>query len=206
MVRDYIASQQADCSVSEFCEGVTHRILQLYKQKGLESLLANHPEMRATASAAIFNTLRREVWLIGDCQAMIDGTVYENGKPYENDIAAQRARLIHSGCSPLEARKAIEPLLIKAMTEGQNKTYAVIDGFPILMSGTRAISVPTDAKELVLATDGYPFLMSTLAESEQKLAEQLRTDPQNINTFLATKGLVEGNCSFDDRSYVRIAL
>lgn len=206
IVKAYVLSLTKDCTISEFCEGITLHLQQLYEQKRLYSLLATHPEMRATASAAIFNTLRREIWLIGDCQAMIDGVLYDNEKPYEHDIAAQRAQMIQHGKSPLEARKAIEPCLVKAMTEGQNKTYAVIDGFPIFMKGTRLITVPPEAREIVLATDGYPFLMPTLVESEQKLATQLNTDPQNINTFLATKGLVEGNCSFDDRTYLRLAL
>lgn len=64
------------------------------------------------------------------------------------------------------------------------------------------ISVPSSF-EVVLASDGYPFLKSTLAESEEELAEQIAHDPQNINTFIASKGLLEGNRSFDDRTYVR---
>ena len=35
------------------------------------------------------------------------------------------------------------------------------------------------------------------------LAEQIANDPQNIHSFIATKGIVEGNKSFDDRTYIR---
>lgn len=206
MVRSYISTLKADCNVEDFCQAITKSFHQLYEQNSDISLLTTHPEMRATASAAIFSTLRHEVWLVGDCQAIIEGTVYENSKPYEHDIAAQRARMIRLGTSPHDARKAIEPLLVKAMKEGQNKHYAVIDGFPIWMNGIQVIRVPKSTTELVLATDGYPFLMPTLEESERRLAVQLQADPQNIDTFIATKGLVDGNCSFDDRSYMRIAL
>jgi hypothetical protein len=45
-----------------------------------------------------------------------------------------------------------------------------------------------------------------LAESEQKLDEQRRNDPLNIHTFKATKAFVEGNNSFDDRTYVRFSV
>ena len=39
--------------------------------------------------------------------------------------------------------------------------------------------------------------------SEASLAEQIANDPQNIHSFIATKGIVEGNKSFDDRTYIR---
>ncbi len=79
---------------------------------------------------------------------------------------------------------------------------AVIDGStPIYMPGTRII---TAAHSVVLASDGYPTLLPTLRESEEALAKHLATDPQNITDFVATKGLVEGNVSFDDRAYVSL--
>ena len=54
--------------------------------------------------------------------------------------------------------------------------------------------------------DGYPFLKPTLAASEASLAEQIANDPQNIHSFIATKGIVEGNKSFDDRTYIRFSV
>ena len=57
--------------------------------------------------------------------------------------------------------------------------------------------------EVVLASDGYPFLKPTLAASEAALVEQIANEPQNIRSFIATKGIVEGNKSFDDRTYIR---
>lgn len=169
---------------------------------GVTTTMKLHPEERITASAILYSKARREVWMVGDCQAIIDGKLYENGKPYEQEIAAKRASLIKQGMPPAEARRQIEPWLIKAMLEGQNKSYAVIDGFPICREGIRVVSVPTPS-EIVLASDGYPFLKPTLSESERALGDQLGRDPQNINTFVATKGLVEGNKSFDDRTYIR---
>lgn len=66
-------------------------------------------------------------------------------------------------------------------------------------SGTISVS----SSEIVLASDGYPFLKPTLAASEAALAEQIANDPHNIRSFIATKGIVEGNKSFDDRTYIR---
>ncbi len=59
-------------------------------------------------------------WAIA--QAIIAGKFYENGKPYEEKIARKRVELIEQGLSPAEARKQIQPLLIKAMLSGQKNT------------------------------------------------------------------------------------
>ena len=233
LISEYIREElKADASVDDFCQGVTAYIYnKVYEKLGVEERLKEHPEERLTASAILYSRTRNEVWMVGDCQAIIDGKLYENGKPYEQEIARKRVELIEQGLSPAEARKQIEPLLIKAMLSGQNQTYTVIDGFPIYREGVKVVSVSdsssvqdsvpasdsvpcsdsvsasgtisVSSSEIVLASDGYPFLKPTLAASEAALAEQIANDPQNIHSFIATKGIVEGNKSFDDRTYIR---
>ena len=145
--------------------------------------------------------------MVGDCQAIIDGKLYENGKPYEQEIARKRVELIEQGLLPAEARKQIEPLLSEAMLSGQNQTYTVIDGFPIYREGVKVVALKTkpasSPNEVVLASDGYPFLKPTLVASEAALLHLIAHDPQCIHDFIATKGLVAGNKSFDDRTYIR---
>ena len=239
LISEYIREElKADASVDDFCQGVSAYIYnKVYEKLGVEKRLKEHPEERLTASAILYSRTRNEVWMVGDCQAIIDGKLYENGKPYEEKIARKRVELIEQGLSPAEARKHIEPLLIEAMLSGQNKNYTVIDGFPIYQGGVKVVSVsdscsvsdsvpisdscsvqdsvscsesasvsgtvPASSSEIVLASDGYPFLKPTLAASEASLAEQIANDPQNIRFFIATKGIVEGNKSFDDRTYIR---
>ena len=233
LISEYIREElKADAMVDDFCQGVTAYIYnKMYEKLGVEERLKEHPEERLTASAILYSRTRNEVWMVGDCQAIIDGKLYENGKPYEQEIARKRVELIEQGLSPAEARKQIEPLLIKAMLSGQNQTYTVIDGFPIYREGVKVVSVSdscsvqdsvpasdsvpcsdsvsasgtisVSSSEIVLASDGYPFLKPTLAASEATLAEQIANDPQNIHSFIATKGIVEGNKSFDDRTYIR---
>lgn len=241
LISEYIREElKADASVDDFCQGVTAYIYnKVYEKLGVEERLKKHPEERLTASAILYSRTRNEVWMVGDCQAIIAGKLYENGKPYEEKIARKRVELIEQGLSPAEARKQIEPLLIKAMLSGQNQTYTVIDGFPIYREGVKVVSVsdscsvqnsvsssdscsvqdtvscsdsvsasdtiPSSSSEIVLASDGYPFLKPTLAASEAALAEQIANDPQNIHSFIATKGIVEGNKSFDDRTYIRFS-
>lgn len=241
LISEYIREElKADASVDDFCQGVTAYIYnKVYEKLGVEERLKEHPEERLTASAILYSRTRNEVWMVGDCQAIIDGKLYENGKPYEQEIARKRVELIEQGLSPAEARKQIEPLLIEAMLSGQNQTYTVIDGFPIYREGVKVVSVSdscsvqdsvpalnfvpasdsvpcsdsvsasgtifVSSSEIVLASDGYPFLEPTLAASEAALAEQIANDPQNIHSFIATKGIVEGNKSFDDRTYIRFS-
>ena len=236
LISEYIREElKADASVDDFCQGVTAYIYnKVYEKLGVEERLKEHPEERLTASAILYSRTRNEVWMVGDCQAIIAGKLYENGKPYEEKIARKRVELIEQGLSPAEARKQIEPLLIEAMLSGQNQTYTVIDGFPIYREGVKVASVSdsssvqdsvpasdsvpcsdsvsasgtisVSSSEIVLASDGYPFLKPTLAASEAALAEQIANDPQNIHSFIATKGIVEGNKSFDDRTYIRFSV
>ena len=242
LISEYIREElKADASADDFCQGVTAYIYnKVYEKLGVEERLKEHPEERLTASAILYSRTRNEVWMVGDCQAIIDGKLYENGKPYEEKIARKRVELIEQGLSPAEARKQIEPLLIEAMLSGQNQTYTVIDGFPIYREGVKVVSVSdscsvqdsvpasnsvpasdsvpcsdsvsasgtflVSSSEIVLASDGYPFLEPTLAASEAALAEQIANDPQNIHSFIATKGIVEGNKSFDDRTYIRFSV
>ena len=189
LISEYIKQMPAGYTMNNFCRGITLRIAEEYAKRGIAEDMAKHPEERLTASAIIYSNSRKEVWMVGDCQAIIDGEHYDNSKPYEQEIAMQRATLIKNGMSPKEARRAIEPQLIKAMLEGQNRQYAVIDGTPIYIPGTRIV---TASHWVVLASDGYPTLLPTLHESEEALAQHLTDDPQNITDFIATKGLVEG--------------
>ena len=203
LISEYIKQMPADYTMNDFCRDITLRIAEEYAKRGITEDMAEHPEERLTASAIIYSNNRKEVWMVGDCQAIIDGEYYDNSKPYEQEIAMQRAALIKNGMSPKEARRAIEPQLIKAMLEGQNRQYAVIDGTPIYIPGTRIV---TASHCVVLASDGYPTLLPTLHESEEALAQHLTDDPQNITDFIATKGLVEGNVSFDDRAYIKLTI
>ena len=151
--------------------------------------------------------------MIGDCQCLIGDNYFDNPKPSEAIMAEKRAmearRLIDEGLATVEslldndtARKAILPQLVEEM-RNQNVTYSVIDGFPIPRQKVRVIPLDFSSWTIVLASDGYPFLHTTLEESERALAEQRERDPLNIDTFKATKAFKKEFNSFDDRAYIR---
>jgi glycerophosphoryl diester phosphodiesterase len=208
LIEKYIRKAPKGISCHDFCIGVAKQINKHYKESDIPRLI-EHPEERLTASAVIFSRLNREIWMIGDCQCMVGGTFYDNPKPYEQELAERRAQIINEGAEPKEhylvndtARQQIIPRMLETMKQ-QNITYSVIDGFRIPEQYVRIITLDFQPWEIVLASDGYPFLCPTLQESEEKLAWQREHDPLNIGEFKATKAFAEGNNSFDDRSYIR---
>jgi hypothetical protein len=200
LISKYIRNMKKDTSVDQFCSGITEYIHSHYSLIPF-SKTELPPEERPTASAVIFSRLRREVWMIGDCQALIGETLYQNPKPDEAILAQQRADYMHRHPGE-EGRPQILSALIQSMQK-QNIDYSVIDGTPIPRRHVKVIELDFQPWTIVLASDGYPFLEPTLEESEKRLAEQLARDPLCIDTFKATKPLMTGNISFDDRTYIR---
>lgn len=197
---------RGDENIQEFCLAASQAIRNAYAKASADiDYLSNHPAERLTASMVVYSAARHEVWLVGDCQCLADGKLYDNPKPYEAKLAAERAALAHKlGLTPQmpdAAREAILPQMLLAM-QGQNKDYAVIDGFETPVDKVKVVGV-RPGSEVVLASDGYPFLEPTWADSERRLAYLLEHDPMCVSLYKATKGLKPGNHSFDDRAYVR---
>ncbi len=222
LISRYVSRMPKDITCQEFLRGVTACIRKHYKRSQM-SRLAEHPEDRLTASVAVYSRVSREIWMVGDCQCLMAPldtrqsapayTYYDNPKPAEAALAAQRAdevkRLLAKGVTREElllndtARPVIIPHMIETMQQ-QNISYSVVDGFPIPFQHVRTITLDFQPWEIVLATDGYPFLCPTLHESEERLSRQRSTDPLNIGPdFQATKGFHPDNNSFDDRTYIR---
>lgn len=211
LVCRYLRHAPKQLTCHEFLRGVTAYIRKHYKKSRLQRL-TEHPEERLTCSAVIFSRLQRQIWMIGDCLCLLDGQLLENPKPEEAVYAAKRAeharQLLAGGMTTDEllthdaARDYILPDIIDS-TKRQNVTFSVIDGFPIPEQYVPVITLDFQPHEIVLATDGYPFLCPTLAESEWRLAEQRQNDPLNINTFIASKAFMKGQDSFDDRTFIR---
>ena len=201
----YIRKMPKDISLHQFCVGATQAVRRRYV-KSLLPHLAEHPEDRLTASVVVFSRLRRELWMIGDCQALVGDQFFDNPKPYEAELAQRRSDLIKAGSPADAAREAIIPRMLETM-QHQNNGYSVVDGFPVDEKHVRLITLDFQPWTIVLATDGYPFLRPTLAESEVLLDEQRRNDPLNIGpAFMATKAFIPSNNSFDDRAYIRFTI
>lgn len=200
----------ADATIHDFCRLTAEAVSAYYPErptKADNNLMA--------ASAVVLSVSRREVWFVGDCLCLVDGRLYEFPKPEEEVNAAKRSEYIHRLLE--EGRVSVDELLVhdlgrdaikselRGCCERQNRDYAVINGMDIPESLLHVVSV-ADAREVVLASDGYPILKPTLEESEAELKSIIANDPLCISLYKATKGVMRGNRSFDDRTYVRVSM
>lgn len=204
-------------SISQIAGLLSKALALEYKMCKAEAMIIDHPENRLTASVVIYSDYRREIYLLGDCQALVDGQVLlTNPKPYEEKLAEKRANLIKlalkQGMTTDQlalhdiGREAIVGDLVEAMRQGQNKQYIVIDGTQPAMQFAKIYRLGSAHHDIVLASDGYPFLRPTLIDTEGALLLQLYNDPLNISSYKATKGRMKGMESFDDRAYVRFKI
>lgn len=216
LVRRSIETMPADIGLDVFCRNVTEAVRSGYRINGISmDYLASHPVERLTASAVVYSAFMRQVWMIGDCQCLVDGVLYDNPKPQERILAEKRAEYlkkaiskglsVDDACREDPGRRCIIDDL-RASCRYQNIAYSVIDGFDIPIDKVKVIDVAPGCSEIVLASDGYPLLKQTLEASERALSAQLDTDPLCIGEFKATKGMMAGNVSFDDRSYIRFTV
>ena len=176
------------------------------------------------ACIVLYNTVAGEVWSYGDCQCRIGDELHHKEKEVDRLLSELRAFVIESevikagkaGETAEEylrkvpehdlGREIVSPLIERQElfenTPGQFG-YPVLNGLNFAEEMIKVWPVPTGA-EVVLASDGYPELCGTLAESEEKLKEILAEDPLCIGRNAGTKGVMEGLESFDDRTYVRV--
>lgn len=169
------------------------------------------PEERLQVSAIIHSVHRREVWCFGDCSVKINNVLYKHTRAGDKLLSDLRAfytelyglkNVIETGEDP--GREAILPLLkefpVMANQAGEFG-YDVINGGDICTDNIVIYHVkPGD--RIVLASDGYPALFDTLEETEKYLFQLLDKDPLCIHELRGTKRLINGNQSFDDRSYI----
>lgn len=221
LLSDSIVELPKECTAFVALDYLTDRIHRFYVQHGLCEEMKRKPENRLTASAVIYSRFRSEVWMFGDCSCRFNGKTYTHPKQTDTVLSEVRADILsflikkgHSIGSLQEkdlAREWIFPFL-KDQCAFQNATnagpygYAVLDGFTVPVSAIRVIPVPVDTRELILASDGYPYIEDSLEATECRLSELLDRDPLCYREFKSTKGWIKGNVSFDDRSYLRMSL
>lgn len=107
-------------------------------------------------------------------------------------------------------RRIIQPFITRQVLYQNDPSsplgFGVFDGSEIPDCYLEIFPVPKQATALILASDGYPKLLPTLQESEIALQQLLKSDPLCIGDLCETKGIQAGNCSHDDRTYLKILL
>ena len=84
--------------------------------------------------------------------------------------------------------------------------YGAFDGHDIPACHLHAFPVPEHVHEVVLASDGYPVLHGTLAQSEEALWALAERDPLMIGEYPGCRAFPATGGSFDDRTYLRLGL
>jgi hypothetical protein len=181
------------------------------------------PDERPEAAVTIYSRPRHEVWQVGDVGFWHPGARAGGIRPCKTvdrytgilRAAVLRAHLADGVDSARLAetdpgRVAIAGLLASQGTFRNSRgvgrwAYGAIDGRPVPSELVAVHPVP-GAAELVIASDGYPVILPTLASSEEQLATLIAEDPLCVGPLRGTKGVSPGNISFDDRAYLRLRL
>ncbi|WP_124059549.1 protein phosphatase 2C family protein [Vaginisenegalia massiliensis] len=168
------------------------------------------------AAAAIYSAYHHTIWLIGDCQALVEGRFYKISKLSDDILAGFRQLVVETNRATTQlddqanlsqARDLIQPWLVQtrifANCPDSPLGYSVLNGEPIPQKLIKTIPLAKEDRHIVMASDGYPQIFMNLVQTEAYLADCLAEDPDCLYRHPSTKGLKAGYASFDDRTYVR---
>ena len=221
IIRQAFDEMPGDYTARQAANRMTSLVHTCYTDYNALAEVQRDPNQRITASCAAVSLSRQEVWLIGDCHLLLGSHYISNQKKIDQILSDIRALVIE-----LEMQKGVTleqlreydtgrafilPLLQEHTLFQNNSTapeywFPAVDGFTIPDAGIIITSIPDSVTTIVLATDGYPVLQSTLKDTERILQEMLQKDPLVFRTHKSTKGMLHGYVSFDDRTYVKIRL
>lgn len=210
-IKEFLEGDIESLNAYELFSRLSNHLKSEYEKEMCEEI----PEEKLRACIIVYNAAYGEVWAYGDCQCMINSKLYENNKLIDDIISQKRVSILKDA---LKNGMTEEELLlndvgrkviledIKELFSYENKKcefgYPVLNGGEIVCEMIKKYPVPEGA-EVVLASDGYPALCDTLAESEKELKRLVKEDPLCIFENPSSKGVTPGFDSFDDRCYVK---
>lgn len=171
------------------------------------------------ACIVVYSDFHSQIWSVGDCACLVNDCLFSDSKKIDTILSELRSFVIYhnlkNGGQEKDiwvedvGRAAISPFLKMQLTfENDYDTpwgYPVLNGHGFDIRGCKIYNVKK-GDTIILASDGYPKLYNNLETSEQELAFALENDPLCYKTYPSTKGLVPGNASFDDRSYIKFVI
>ncbi len=210
-----LAAQKVCEAVSQFPKDIDVLTAVSKITENIASAYEDYEKGSFVASAIIYSEYRKEIWSIGDCQCIINGEFFSHEKDIDRINSQMRSLILElyrkKGKTDEEfsendvGREFIMPILQNQHLFA-NKTgkysYGVFNGEKVPEEHI-IIHKVNPGDEIVLASDGYPFLKNTLEESEKLLEKELKENPLCDKGYISTKGVIKGNKSFDDRAYIR---
>ncbi len=212
---EYLKTIPPDTTPRDMVDALTDILAQTKKYHKL-----NNVRYTGGFGIAVFFPRQRQIWRVGDCPFRYDGKTHLNEIEVEFIGARQRSVFIHAmlvrGKTQEEVLKSEEyanafwpffsPLLDFANNSDHKFGFGVINGLHVPDKFIQVFDIPYNANELVITSDGYPEVCNTMQSTEEALANILELDPLCINENITSKGMMPGQISFDDRTYLRIAL
>ena len=190
----------------------------------LKNSMKLHPKCerkeKPRASIIAYIMDKHQIWSYGDCKCIVGEIHYNHEKVIDRILANKRADVIKKCLSNSNSiielqhrdlgRESIMDELenqfnyenVHFMVNEYDYGYPVLNG-DIICEDMISIHSANKGDTVILASDGYPILKNTLKESEIKLANIIDEDPLCYKEYKSTKGIKEGNVSFDDRTYIR---
>lgn len=175
---------------------------------------------KISATVIILNLIKKEIIIFGDSKLLIDNCEIDNSKEIDSVISYKRANIIKEllkeGYNEEDLLKydlSREKIKVDLINQLQYENKQGTHGYGVITNNLKDIDnvesfikvIPLNsAKEVVMASDGYPILLNSLKRSEYELNKVIRNDPLCYKQFKSTKGVYNGLNSFDDRTYIKI--
>jgi hypothetical protein len=215
VVGEALNSLPESISPDEAIVSLSEMLREAVQNAAKSALSADGP----STSLLVYSRSRNEVWRVGDSNFRIGNKKYQQTKRIDRVTSMARAAYLQaeelvephdSSSRDAEAGRELIMPLLKSQFRFRNFDksifgYGAIDGSPVPKKFIEVVEVPRDTEEIVFASDGYPYLRRTLAESERALRSLITLDPLMIRKHPSTKSVLPGNVSYDDRSFVRFS-
>lgn len=209
-----------EAGIEQLLKNMEENFKQFYIENKIFNTVAKYPYDRISSTAIIYSRYYNEVWMIGDCQCLVDGVLYKNELALDKLTSEFRSVFLEielmAGKTVQEleerdmGRELILPILKREAYYANHPTskygFSVIDGFQVNMNLVKKIKVPEKRTTIVFTSDGYPVVKDTLKETESELTRILAEDPLCFRINKSTKGLNKNFVSFDDRSYLKFVV
>ncbi|GAA0505580.1 hypothetical protein [Deinococcus depolymerans] len=193
----------------------------------LRHALSGGERLQVGFAFAAVSSVRREVWQVGQVGALWDEpglSGAQGGLPgslpsltaaaqaralvVQAMLARGAGRITHAQLQANDPAQAIIAPLLVAHASLANTTgplgYGLINGESVPDIHLRVHRLPPGPREVSLATGGYPAVLGTLAASERRLQDLLRSDPLLVTHFPYVRPLRPGHEGYADRAYVRV--
>ncbi|MDE6905782.1 MAG: hypothetical protein K2P76_12775 [Lachnospiraceae bacterium] len=214
IISKYLQQDVAEQNAVELFKNLDRILYQNIRDCGEPLSWEEYPR----AAIIVYNDLYKEVWSYGDCQCRINERVYTHSSKVDELNALLRAFYLEYEISQGADRKKLEQndigragiektLRMQFAFENRkgNFGYPVLNGMGIEESMIKTYSV-AKGDVVVLASDGYPVLRESLSACETELEHIKKNDPMCFRLYRSTKGIRQGNISFDDRAFCRFII